>query len=89
MADTCGTLAKAAQILAENRAKKIVALVTHGILSGHAIETINKSSLSQVVVTNTVPLADKQARCEKLTVIDVSPIIAEVCLVGFHLVIRR
>jgi ribose-phosphate pyrophosphokinase len=80
MADTCGTLAKAAQVLVENNAEKVIALVTHGILSGHAIETINRSNLSQVVVTNTVPLGDKQSRCPKLTVIDVSPIIAEVCL---------
>jgi ribose-phosphate pyrophosphokinase len=59
MADTCGTLAKAASTLQEHGAKSIVALVTHGILSGNAIETINNSCLSTVVVTNTVPLGDK------------------------------
>ena len=62
MADTCGTLAKAASVLKEHQAKEVVALVTHGILSGNAIETINNSSLSQVVVTNTVPLGDKVSR---------------------------
>ncbi|CAI4526121.1 CIC_collapsed_G0023590.mRNA.1.CDS.1 [Saccharomyces cerevisiae] len=41
MADTCGTLAKAAEILLENRAKSVIAIVTHGVLSGRAIENIN------------------------------------------------
>jgi phosphoribosylpyrophosphate synthetase len=52
--------------------------VTHGILSGSAIETINKSLLTTVVVTNTVPLGDKVNQCDKLRIIDVSPTIAEV-----------
>lgn len=44
---------------------------------GNAVETINKSCLAQVVVTNTVPLGDKQERCPKIKVIDVSSTIAE------------
>jgi len=60
-----GTLAKAASLLQEHNAKTIVALVTHGILSGNAIETINKSCLSMVVVTNTVPLGDKVNRVSR------------------------
>ncbi|KAK6825476.1 ribose-phosphate pyrophosphokinase 3 [Apiospora arundinis] len=77
MADTCGTLAKAAQTVKENGAAEVVAIVTHGILSGDAVNIINNSCLSKVVVTNTVPLGDKQERCKKLNVIDVSPTIAE------------
>ncbi|KAK8130489.1 ribose-phosphate pyrophosphokinase 3 [Apiospora kogelbergensis] len=77
MADTCGTLAKAAQTVKENGAAEVVAIVTHGILSGDAVNIINNSCLSKVVVTNTVPLGDKQERCRKLNVIDVSPTIAE------------
>jgi ribose-phosphate pyrophosphokinase len=77
IADTCGTLAKAAQIVKEKGAKEVVAIVTHGILSGNAVQTVNDSDLSQLVVTNTVPLGDKQERCPKLSVIDVSPTIAE------------
>jgi ribose-phosphate pyrophosphokinase len=79
MADTCGTLVKAAAVLKENGAKSVLALVTHGILSGSAIETLNGSVLSALVVTNTVPLGDKVDRCPKLRVIDISPTIAEVC----------
>ncbi|KAI1842917.1 hypothetical protein JX265_012046 [Neoarthrinium moseri] len=77
MADTCGTLAKAAQVLQDNGAKEVVAIVTHGILSGDAINILNNSCLSRIVVTNTVPLGDKQDQCKKLRVIDVSPTIAE------------
>ncbi|CRK29761.1 hypothetical protein BN1708_015662, partial [Verticillium longisporum] len=54
MADTCGTLAKAAATLNEHGARQVFAIVTHGILSGNAIETINQSCLSGVVVTNKV-----------------------------------
>ncbi|KAF4463081.1 ribose-phosphate pyrophosphokinase 3 [Fusarium albosuccineum] len=77
MADTCGTLAKAAETLNEFGARQIFAIVTHGILSGNAIETINQSYLSGLVVTNTVPLGDKVQRCPKLKVIDVSGTLAE------------
>ncbi|KAH8778457.1 ribose-phosphate pyrophosphokinase 3 [Diaporthe sp. PMI_573] len=77
MADTCGTLAKAAAVVKEHQAREVVAIVTHGILSGPAIDNINKSVLSQVVVTNTVPLGDKLDRCPKLKVIDVSGTLAE------------
>jgi len=77
MADTCGTLAKAAQTVKDHGAKEVIAIVTHGILSGDAINILNNSVLSQVVVTNTVPLGDKINKCKKLRVIDVSPTLAE------------
>jgi ribose-phosphate pyrophosphokinase len=77
MADTCGTLAKAAQVLSENGAKEVVAIVTHGILSGDAINILNNSVLSRIVVTNTVPLGEKEHQCKKLKIIDISPTIAE------------
>lgn len=77
MADTCGTLVKAAETVMDHGAKEVVAIVTHGILSGNAIETLNKSKLSRVVVTNTVPTAGKEERCSKLQIIDISGTIAE------------
>ena len=73
MADTCGTLVKAAETLIDNGAREVVAIVTHGILSGKAIEAINGSKLSRVVVTNTVPHAEKKALCSKLHTIDIAP----------------
>ena len=79
MADTCGTLVKAADTVMANGAREVVAIVTHGILSGNAIENLNGSRLSRVVVTNTVPLGDKRDRCDKLETIDISPTLAEAC----------
>lgn len=78
MADTCGTLALAAQHLIEAGAKQIVAIVTHGILSGNALETIEKSPLERLVVTNTIPQDMNVKRCKKLAVIDVAPVLGEV-----------
>ncbi|KAI0484315.1 ribose-phosphate pyrophosphokinase 3 [Xylariaceae sp. FL0804] len=77
MADTCGTLAKAAQTVKDNGAREVIAVVTHGILSGEAVAILNSSCLSRIVVTNTVPLTDKADRCSKLNIIDVSPTLAE------------
>ena len=68
MADTCGTLVKAAAVLKENGAKSVLALVTHGILSGNAIETLNGSVLQALVVTNTVPLGDKVERVSSIII---------------------
>ncbi|KAI5801583.1 phosphoribosyltransferase-like protein [Peziza echinospora] len=79
MADTCGTLVKAAETLIDNGAREVVAIVTHGILSGKAIEAINGSKLSRVVVTNTVPHAEKKLLCSKLHTIDIAPTLAEAC----------
>ncbi|GJC85918.1 ribose-phosphate pyrophosphokinase 1 [Colletotrichum tofieldiae] len=77
MADTCGTLAKAAETLETGGAREVIAIVTHGVLSGNAVETLNKSCLSRIVVTNTVPLGDKIERCPKLRVIDISQVLGE------------
>jgi ribose-phosphate pyrophosphokinase len=79
MADTCGTLAKAAQTLKKHGAKQVVAIVTHGILSGRACEIIDNSELTSVVVTNTVPHDDKKGKCRKLRTMDISPTLAEAC----------
>ncbi|KAF2839519.1 ribose-phosphate pyrophosphokinase-like protein 1 [Patellaria atrata CBS 101060] len=79
MADTCGTLVKAADVVIQHGAKQAIAIVTHGILSGNAIEALNGSKLTKVVVTNTVPLNEKKDLCDRIDVIDVSPTLAEAC----------
>jgi ribose-phosphate pyrophosphokinase len=88
MADTCGTLAKAAETLMRHGAKDVVALVTHGILSGKAVEVLKSSQLSRLVVTNTVPVPEEKIEAlrvqdgEKgcrLEIIDVSSVLAEAC----------
>ena len=49
-------------------ARRVYAIVTHGIFSGSAIDKINKSDLEAVVATNTIPLHEKMAACSKIKV---------------------
>jgi len=79
IADTCGTLAKAAEVCLEHGARDVIAVVTHGILSGKAIETLNNSRLSKLVVTNTVPHAGLAEACSRIETVDISPTLAEAC----------
>jgi hypothetical protein len=76
MADTCGTLVKAADVLIAEGAKDVLAIVTHGILSGNAIEALNGSKLKKIVVTNTVPHEDKKELCDRIETIDISPTVS-------------
>ncbi|KAL2919193.1 ribose-phosphate pyrophosphokinase [Polyrhizophydium stewartii] len=77
IADTSFTITRAARILVENGATKIVALITHGIFSGDAIERINASDINEIIVSNTVPQDQNLAKCPKMRVIDIAPIFAE------------
>lgn len=77
MADTCGTLVKAADKLLEHGASRVIAIVTHGLFSGDAIAKINKSRIHRVVITNTCPNEDKLKHCDKIDIINVAPIFAE------------
>ena len=78
MSDTCGTLCKAAEVLTENGARRVIGIVTHGVLSGNALDRImNTESLEQLVVTNTIPQDDNLEKCGKLRCVDVTPTFAE------------
>lgn len=78
MADTCGTLCLAAHHLTEAGVAKVYAIVTHGILSGDALENVDKSRLEKLIVTNTLPQKENQAKCSKIEVIDIGPVLGEV-----------
>ncbi|EGO30978.1 hypothetical protein SERLADRAFT_444553 [Serpula lacrymans var. lacrymans S7.9] len=78
MADTCGTLCLAAQHLAEANVAKVYAIVTHGILSGNALTAVEESILEKLIVTNTLPQRENQAKCSKIEVIDIGAVLAEV-----------
>lgn len=78
LADTSNTITRAAKLLKKEGATKVYALLTHGVLSGDAIDRINASALDKVIVTNTVPQQEHQMRCPKLEVLDVGTIFAEV-----------
>ncbi|KAK0465035.1 phosphoribosyltransferase-like protein [Desarmillaria tabescens] len=78
MADTCGTLCLAAQHLAEAGVEKAYAFVTHGILSGNALKSIEESTLEKLIVTNTLPQEENQRKCPKIEVIDIGVVLGEV-----------
>ncbi|KAF2260058.1 phosphoribosyl pyrophosphokinase [Lojkania enalia] len=77
LADTSNTITRAAKLLKKEGATKVYALITHGILSGEAIDRINASALDKVVVTNTVDQGDHLKRCSKLEVLEVGNVFAE------------
>jgi len=74
MVDTGGTLCNAAQIIMDKGAKSVRALCTHPVLSGKAIENIEKSQLSELIVANTLPLA---LESKKIKVLSVAKIFAQ------------
>ena len=77
MVDTAGTLCQAAQALKDEGALKVVAYITHPVLSGQAIERISKSVLDELVVTDTIPLSEAGAQCKKIRQLSVAGLLAE------------
>lgn len=76
MIDTGGTIVKAAETLFENGAKDVIVAATHGILSEPAQERLQQSRISEVVVTDTLPI-DQDKTFDKLTVLSIAPILAK------------
>ena len=75
IADTAGTLCKAAEVLKEGGAKSVRAVVTHGVLSGNACERIEQSALEELVCTDSIPV--DPACCSKLHIESLAPPIAQ------------
>jgi ribose-phosphate pyrophosphokinase len=77
MIDTAGTLCGAARALADKGATSIVAVATHGVLSGPAIERIIESPLTEVVVTDTMPLSEAAKKCGKVRQVSIAKLLGE------------
>jgi len=77
LVDTAGTLCAAAAALKENGAKKVVAYITHPVLSGPAIDNISKSELDELVVTDTIPLQPSAAATGKIRQLSIAALLAE------------
>jgi ribose-phosphate pyrophosphokinase len=75
--DTAGTIQKAAQALKDDGAERVLACAVHGVLSGPAIERIEKSPLDQLIVTNSVPLGEAGQRCKKIVVLSVARLLGQ------------
>ncbi len=77
MVDTAGTLCKAAEALKNHGADKVVALATHPVLSGPALDNITGSQLDELVVTDTIPLSEQAQNCTKIRQLSVANLLAE------------
>lgn len=75
MIDTGGTIVKAAETLFDNGAKEVIVTATHGILSPGAAQRLQNSRITEVVVTDTLPIVE-ESRFEKLTILSVAPLLA-------------
>jgi len=77
MIDTAGTLCQAADALKQRGARKVVAYITHPVLSGPAVERIRNSALDELVVSDTIPLGPAAAACERIRQLSVAELLAE------------
>jgi ribose-phosphate pyrophosphokinase len=82
MIDTAGTIVQAAEALRDNGAAEVIVASTHAILSGPAVDRLKNSRISEVIVTNTLPIpADR--RFPQLTVLSIAPLIARAIMEVF------
>ena len=75
--DTAGTIAKGATALKANGAERVIACAVHGVLSGPAIDRIEKSPIDKLIVTNTIPLSPAAAQCSKIVVLSVARLLGQ------------
>ncbi|HZB31110.1 MAG TPA: ribose-phosphate diphosphokinase [Streptosporangiaceae bacterium] len=75
MIDTGGTVVKSAEALFDHGATRVVVAATHGVLSGPAVDRLKNARISEVVLTNTLPIPEEK-RFDKLTVLSIAPLVA-------------
>jgi ribose-phosphate pyrophosphokinase len=75
MIDTGATIVNAAEALFEQGAAQVIVTATHGVLSGPAVDMLKNSRISEVIVSNTLPISNEK-RFDKLTVLSIAPLIA-------------
>jgi ribose-phosphate pyrophosphokinase len=75
MVDTGATIVNAADALFEQGAEQVIVAATHGVLSGHATDSLKNSRISEIIVTNTLPISQEK-RIDKLTVLSIAPLLA-------------
>ena len=75
--DSAGTLCNASDALIKEGATKVYSYVTHGVLSGKAVERVNKSSLTKLLITDTIEESDNVKKSDKIDVISISSLLGE------------
>ncbi|MGH3426760.1 MAG: ribose-phosphate diphosphokinase [Mycobacteriales bacterium] len=83
MIDTGGTICKAAEVLEKSGAADVIVAATHGVLSDPATERLKNSRISEVVLTNTLPIPAEK-RLDKLTVLSIAPLLARAIFEVFN-----
>ena len=77
MIDTAGTLTSGARALMENGAKSVVAVATHPVLSGPAVQRLKDSPIDEVIVTDTIPLSPEAEAMGKITVVSIADLLGK------------
>ena len=75
--DTAGTITKGASALKANGAARVIACAVHGVLSGPAVDRIEKSPIDKLIVTNTIPVSPAGAACSKIVVLSVARLLGQ------------
>jgi len=78
--DTAGTLCKAAEVLMEQGAKEVHSYITHGVLSGPAVERVGKSVMKSLVITDSIEQGDKVVAAKNIRVVPTAPMFAQAIL---------
>jgi ribose-phosphate pyrophosphokinase len=77
LVDTAGTLCKAAELLLEHGAAEVHAYISHGVLSGPAVERVTNSKLSSLVITDSIEANDAVAKCKNIRIVPTAPLFAQ------------
>ncbi|MBB96639.1 MAG: phosphoribosylpyrophosphate synthetase [Rhodobacteraceae bacterium] len=80
MCDTAGTLCKAAEVLMENGAKEVHAYISHGVLSGPAVERITNSVMSSLVITDSIQPTEPVKAAHNIRIVPTAPVFAQAIL---------
>ena len=78
--DTAGTLCKAAEVLIENGAAEVHSYITHGVLSGPAVERISNSVMKSLVITDSIQATEPVAKAANIRIVPTAPIFAQAIL---------
>jgi ribose-phosphate pyrophosphokinase len=84
MVDTAGTLTEAAGVIREKGARQVHAYCTHPVLSGPAIDRIDRSSLNSLVATDTIPLSPEAQKCEKIQTLSIAKLVGEAIMRSYR-----
>ena len=84
MADTAGTLTEAVEAISKAGAREVHACCAHPVLSGPAVDRINESALKSLVVTDTIPLNENAAACDKIKVLSIAKLVGEAIIRSYR-----